>query len=148
MGERLSMDREVYARAATRYRGDQPLKAVSTGTCIHDGCNDPGYDLTENYCSCHFVTNVLTELEDILHQANLQWAATVLAEHEKKEIWRCQCGFQGTFAQRDAHFADSDFRDGHGPPVADSPIRSRIVGNSGRKRMTPVTNPNKLEEIG
>ncbi len=140
------VERRVYEAWGAKHSSGRT--ATPIGACKHDGCSSQGYDLTDELCSVHFVTDVLAELEDILHEANINWLATCEAESRAKEIWRCQCGYAGTYAERDMHFMANDGSEGHGPPVCDSMVRSTPTRSAGRRRVTTAPNISNIEEIG
>jgi len=120
---------EETVREAWRKRallGISDRVANVSGPCIHDGCGGQGFDLTDELCSTHFVTDVIANMEDVLHEANINWAAACVAESNQKEIWRCTCGFLGTFQERELHFnaLHSDASVSHGPPVRNQVVRT------------------------
>lgn len=120
--------------------------AISTGPCMHDGCTLVGFDLTEDLCAGHFVTDVLANLEDLLHEANTNWSAAHTAEANAKLIWRCMCGFTADFQARELHFLAHNGDADHGPPAGHTLVQPT---KAARKRLTPEsTDLSKVEEIG
>lgn len=123
--------------------------AMPTGPCAHGGCTLVGFDLTEDLCSMHFVTDVLANLEDLLHEANTNWSATHTAEANAKLIWRCICGFSSTFQARESHFLAHNGNASHGPPTGYTLFQPSKTQTTGRKRLTPdTTDLSKVEDIG
>ena len=110
------------------YLGRANQVAIRDGLCVHSGCCNNGYDLTENLCPTHFVTDVLAKLEDILHEANLNWTAAVEAEK--------------------ASVARADEKPNHHLMANDGSAERQPTGKTGRQRLTPKTNISNIEEIG
>jgi hypothetical protein len=139
--------RKNWHKRAANLQASGPT-ATPTGECIHDGCNLSGWDRTEGYCSVHYVTNVVSEIEEILHDANENWIASVYAESNAKPIWRCICGFYDTYENRESHFMANDGDAGHGPPIRNQLVQStKTVASGGRKRVTEKQTIN-LDEVG
>lgn len=140
---------ENYGRTHTSDRNSRPTGPCAHGAGNYDSCNSEGYDLTEGYCSVHFVTNVLSKLEDILHEANFNWLATREAEsHAAKSIWYCTCGYAGTYEERDKHFVAHDGDVGHQPPVRNTVVQNQREARSPRLRLTPKQATINPDDVG
>ena len=124
--------------------------ATETGPCCHDGCTLVGFDLTEDLCSMHFVTDVLANLEDLLHEANTNWSGALTAEADAKLIWRCICGFSSSFSARESHFLAHNGDADHGPPAGRTLVALSPSAKTARRRITTSesTDLSKVEEIG
>ena len=121
------MDNETRRKWSKHHFGPQ-TPATSTGPCEHvdDGgvaCPNLGYDLTDGLCSTHYVSDEIEFLEAGLRSANERWARVSEVESWRHEIWRCQCGFTGTYIERDAHFLANNESSACGPPIKNAPTR-------------------------
>jgi len=84
--------------------------------------------------STHYVSDEIEQLRRLSMTQTRDGSATCEAESWVKEIWRCTCGFSGSYVERDKHFVANDGDKSHTPPIKNAPTR---VMNG--KRLTKPT---------